>query len=401
MITFFGRLPVAMNILGVLTLVTSARESVSDAAITSATLAIANAIGSPILGRWVDRAGQRRPLLIVAPICALALVTLLYLAYQPVPIWVLAINTAIVGATTIPIGSFSRVRWYKVQPHVLTSALSAESVADETVFVLGPALVGILAAQFNPSVPLILTATLGTACIIAFALHPSAPITSRTTKADRPSIPTVLASIWPVIAATAGLGMFFGACQTSTTAFAQSLNQTTHAGLVYAAMGVGAAITALGSVYIPRSFALLARIAVGGTGAAIVAALAMHVTTLHGLAALLFISGLGVGMSLVAVFTLAASWSPKGGESVALTVVAAANVLGVATASSIAGPLLKHSLAHGFSVGIAAGVVMASVAIAGMIVRKRKGQAERRPISLDNGVRHPHPHETTPPPRPL
>ena len=64
---FVVRLPVAMTIFGTVTFVTLERGSVADAGLASAALAVATAVAQPLHGRWTQHAGQRLPLLLLAP----------------------------------------------------------------------------------------------------------------------------------------------------------------------------------------------------------------------------------------------------------------------------------------------------------------------------------------------
>ncbi|NLW13242.1 MAG: MFS transporter, partial [Trueperella sp.] len=81
-ISFLGRLPTSMIIIGVLTLVVASTGSVAIAAYCSAAFAVANGIGNVLIGRLTDIFGQRLPLLIIAPINVAFLLLIVWLAPQ-------------------------------------------------------------------------------------------------------------------------------------------------------------------------------------------------------------------------------------------------------------------------------------------------------------------------------
>lgn len=374
-LAFIGRLPTSMIIIGVLTLVTSV-YGVADASITSAVLAIAVGVGQPLMGRWTDAVGQRIPLLVLAPLNALALVVFVYLVSIEVPLWALLVACVWIGTTTVPVGGLMRVRWYPVatSPRTLSTALSYETVADEMNFVLGPAIVGMIAVSLSPAAPLLITAAISATCITGLAVHRSAPQPDRSaTGGASVSIRQAVRAALPALAAMICLGSYFGAMQTSTTASAESFGSASQAGLIYASMGLGAALTALSAVAIPDSVPQSVRIGVGGLFLAVILPLAPLTTGPWQLAGVLFLLGLGIGPASVAMFTLAGRLTPKGGDGVVMTAMGAVNVGGVSIGAAAAGQLVDSSLAYGFYVALTSVSVMAVAGFAGLRRERRFG----------------------------
>lgn len=66
LIAFIARLPFAMMVVGVLTVVVSARGSLSLGGLTSAAVGLGTACFGPLLGAAADRFGQRTVLLVLA-----------------------------------------------------------------------------------------------------------------------------------------------------------------------------------------------------------------------------------------------------------------------------------------------------------------------------------------------
>lgn len=360
-LAFVGRLPTSMIIIGVLTLVTS-HHGIAAASISSAVLAIATGIGQPLIGKWTDSAGQRLPFLVLGPVNAGTLVTLIAVTVAGLPFAVVLGACALVGLTTVPVGALMRIRWYPVArtPKALSTALSYETVADELNFVLGPAVVGILASTISPEAPLIVTAVIGITCITGLGLHRSTPrkVVDPDPTTVAPSLWKIIAIIWAALFSMLCLGSYFGSMQTATTAAAEIFGSTSYAGLIYAAMGAGAAITALGAVAIPERISQGTRIGISGIALAILVPIAPLTNDPWQLAGVLFVLGLFIGPASVAMFTLASRLAPKGGDGVAMTALGAANVGGVAIGAAAAGQLLKSELAYGFWVAAASAFVM-------------------------------------------
>ncbi len=356
-----------MTVIGVLTLVTSVTQSVAPASLASAGLAIATGISSPLIGRLTDNYGQRLPLLVIAPANIIALCSLAFLISSSTPLWIIITCAVFVGLTTIPLGALARVRWYPItrEQRELAAALSWESVADEMGFVFGPAIVGVLATALNPRAPLIVAALIVATCVIPFALSQfSVGPALHGTGEKAPSITKVILNVRTPLLAMLALGMFFGAAQTSVTAFAQYHGTPSSAGLIYATMGLGAAITALGSVGLPDKLTHTSRIVLGGVGLTIGSIICVFAPTPVFLSLAVFLSGLAIGPVSVAIFTLAGARAPQGGDAVAVTALGSVNVLGVATSASVTGQIVGHSASYGFLICSLCAALIAIAAIA-------------------------------------
>ncbi|MGO1920198.1 MAG: MFS transporter, partial [Microbacterium sp.] len=81
-IAFIARLPFAMMVVGVLTLVVAARESLSLGGLTSAAVGLGAACFGPLLGAAADRVGQRPVLVILAVVNSAMLVVLAVVVYS-------------------------------------------------------------------------------------------------------------------------------------------------------------------------------------------------------------------------------------------------------------------------------------------------------------------------------
>lgn len=150
-----GRIPMAMNTVAIVFLVSDVRDSFALAGLTSAFYTLSGAIFSPRVGKLADQYGTRSILLPVTAINAVATLGLLYfINHSTVGLLLIA---SVCGATFPNIGSYTRTRWSRSidEQKELSSALSLESVFDETAFVVGPAFAGFLLSLYGSHSPLL------------------------------------------------------------------------------------------------------------------------------------------------------------------------------------------------------------------------------------------------------
>jgi MFS family permease len=150
-----GRVPMAMNTVAIVFLVSDVRDSFALAGLTSAFYTMSGAILSPRIGKLADQFGTRSVLLPVTAINAVATLGLLYfIDHSTIGLLLLA---SVCGATFPNFGSYTRTRWSRSidDQKELGSALSLESVFDETAFVVGPAFAGFLLSLYGSHSPLL------------------------------------------------------------------------------------------------------------------------------------------------------------------------------------------------------------------------------------------------------
>src|SRR3954452_12716804 len=75
-ISFFGRLPLTMTPLAILTFTAASTGSFAAAGLATTATAIGTAVGAPLMGRLADRHGQRPVLTVSVLVSAVALVAL-------------------------------------------------------------------------------------------------------------------------------------------------------------------------------------------------------------------------------------------------------------------------------------------------------------------------------------
>ncbi|WP_295127896.1 MFS transporter [uncultured Leifsonia sp.] len=358
-VALLARLPYAMMVVGVLTLVVSARGELSLGGLTSAMVGVGTAIFGPLIGAAADRIGQRGVVLAAGVANSVALLAMAWVAFSASPDFVVLIVAFVIGATAPQVSPMSRSRLVGIianrlpgdrRAAVLNGTMAYESAADEVVFVFGPFIVGLLATTLNPAAPIIGAAVLTVVFVSAFALHRSGG--GRPTAGDglpvrqAPARELLRPGLVAVTVGVLGMGLFFGAMLTALTSFLSDFGHPEQAGLVYGVMGVGSAALALGVAWFPLRFALrwrwltFAVILVGSTLALPFA------TTVPGVVLVLLIAGFGVGPTLVTQYSFGAERSPVGRSATVMTMLGSAVIVGQSASSALVGALAQSAGTH-------------------------------------------------------
>lgn len=352
-IAFIGRLPFAMTVVGVLTLIVSVTGSYADAGLTSATVGLGTALAGPFIGMAADRFGQRLVLLTCTVIHASALVALTLLTYGHAPLGALLAGAFVIGASAPQLAAMSRARLLGVintlvspvrRSKTLNNTMSIESVADELVFVFGPVAVGLLAVQFGAWAPLAIAAVLTLVFVGGFALHPTGRLAASGAAEQEPKPPMkefLGAKYLVLIFSMLAIGSFFGAMLTSLTAFMGDIGNPESAGVLYGALGIGSAILALSMTLMPQRFSLPARMVTFATVMFGAALFLPSVTTEPAMTVVLIMLGVGIGPVLVTMFSLASLHAPAGRTATLMTILSSSIVVGQATFSAITGQVVE------------------------------------------------------------
>lgn len=349
-----ARLPFAMMVVGVLTLIVSARGSLELGGIASAAVGVGSATIGPFIGAAADRFGQRPALLATAFSHSVSLVALAWIAYTDAHDVAMLIIAFAVGATSPQTSPMSRSRLVLIiqhylapakRPKTISTVLAYESAADEVVFVFGPVIVGLLATLFGARTPIIAAAVLTAIFITAFAMHrTSIPAKTAEERAETLAPASELArpALLAAVAGITGIGMLFGTTLTSLTAFMQSLGTPEAAGLFYGIMGVGSAILAISvSLFSPR-FTLRYRWLLFTLFVLVGAWCIATATSSTQIAVGLAIAGIGIGPLLVTIYTLGAIRSPEGRSATVMTMLGSGVVLGQSLSSAVTGIIAEN-----------------------------------------------------------
>ncbi|MFJ8929084.1 MFS transporter [Streptomyces sp. NPDC102364] len=367
-VSFLGRLPVAVIQFGSVLLVTRTSGSLATGGVVACALALGQVAMGPFVGRLADRRGQRPVVLVFALLNGLAIAAYTLGALAGLPTPALIVLGVLAGATVPGIGPLARARGVALvrreggDERVVNAVLSLESTMDELSFVLGPALIGIASVVAHPAYAFGAAALLVAVCGTAFALHPTAravptaPTEERPrARAERPRLPR---QVHVVRVGLVLLGILLGGCGAGITALTEELGHGDQAGLVYAAMGVMSAVVGLTMAAVPARFTLRARWRVA-TAAAAVLSLPLLVT--HSMA-LLYVAvtvfGALFAPNLITGFGLTEQAVPRERLGEGMTAAVSAFVGGQAVTLAVAGRLAQaHGAAAAFAVGsLAAGL---------------------------------------------
>ncbi|MEW2009651.1 MULTISPECIES: MFS transporter [unclassified Microbacterium] len=368
LIAFIARLPFAMMVVGVLTVVVSARESLSLGGLTSAAVGLGTACFGPLLGAAADRFGQRTVLLALAVGNAAMLLLFTAVVYGPAADGFVLLTAIGIGATAPQVAPLSRSRLVTIigermpaerRARTVSGTMAYESAADETVFVFGPFLVGVLASALAPWAPLVGAAVLTLVFVGAFALHPSGRHVSqdRTEDGRAPSAVSELfrPQLLIVVLGILGVGIFFGTMLTSLTSFMADLGAPEQAGLLYGVMGVGSALLALGVAWLPARFSLRARWLVF-SGVLLAGSLLLGIVdSPAGMMLALAIMGIGIGPTLVTQYSFGAARSPRGRSATVMTMLGSGVIVGQSIGAAVAGEVAE-------SLGTSAALVLPMIA---------------------------------------
>jgi MFS family permease len=349
-----GRMPMAMLGLGTVLLISAQTGHYGVAGSVAASGSLGAAFCAPQIARLVDRLGQRRVLMPLCGVFALAVTGLVLAVQLRAPDWTLFIPGALAGASMPVLGPMVRARWSALLAGTpwLHTAFSLESVGDEVCYVVGPAVVTLLATQVHPAAGVIAAAALCLAGTLWFASQrDSEPATRRSlVQEDSPERPRLTPATRRFSLAAPGLivlapvyvflGGMFVSVDLSTVAFATSFGHKPLAGLFLACWAFGSGVGGLW--YGTRNwrapswqrFAVTLVLTVGGVwtfGA---------VPNLITLAAVQFLCGMAIAPTLIAGYSLMEEQAWPGRTTEAMTWLSTGIGIGVACGATAAGFIL-------------------------------------------------------------
>lgn len=391
-VAFLGRLPLSMSQLGTLLLVSEATGSYGEGGLAAGALALANAVGSPLAGSWADRFGQRPVVGVQALTGSAALALLVVLTESGVATGWSVASAALAGLLLPQVGPLARVRWRPITdptgPHqrrLMDAAFSYEGAVDEASFVLGPALVGVLAVVADPATAMAVAAGMLAVFGGGFALHRTASLTGwgAHTRARGRLLTGVLLTL---LGAQFLVGVLFGATQTGTTALARAAGEPGLAGLIHALLGVGSVIAGLATVYLPERVGQGSRVRVAAVFLLLGSAPLLLVDGLSGLVVVVLVLGIGVAPYMIGVFNLGERTASPGQVGATMTLLAAATGTGYAAGAALAGRLADlHGYTAAFAVTVSGmGVAVVVSLVAGPLwvrAERAAGTGEREVVT--------------------
>ncbi len=364
---FVGRMPISMVTLAIVLLVEARSDSYGLAGSVSAAYMVATAVSSPALARLIDQWGQRRVLVpcFIGFSAGLGAMVLSVELDWPLPLPHLL--AAVAGLSFPPIGACVRSRWTYLlgQGPSLHTAFSVEAVLDETIFILGPVLVTVLATRIDPMA--------GVASVAAFAIiggfwftsqRRTEPPASTTKGTATRREPFDWGWLLPMVAVALCLGSLFGAIEVATVAFAEEQGKPRLTGVLLAVYAAGSLIAGLITGMLSGDIASTRRrYRLGAVGMAAAMMPLPFVDNLVVLSVVLFLGGFAVSPTLVSFVSLIEANVPPARLTEGITWVLTGVGLGIAPGAALAGVLIDSKGASAaYWVSAVSGVLAAVLA---------------------------------------
>jgi MFS family permease len=360
-----ARLPISMVSLGIVLLVSTRTGSYSLAGSVSASYLIANAVFAVVQARLVDRIGQGRVLPSAITLFAVGLALLMVAVDAEWPVPVPHLFAALSGAALPQVGSSVRARWSYVVPERrdLQTAFAFEAVVDESVFMIGPTLVTLLATAVHPLAGLtsaIVAGLVGTAVLVSQKSTEPPPTGGARGHAGGPIAWSVLG---PLVVCACTMGMLFGGAEVATVAFADEHGAKALSGVLLAIWALGSLLSGLATGTVHLKAAPATRFRWGLLLLGFLMVPLPFVTGFALLAVVLFLAGFAISPTLIASVAWIEETVPAGRITEGITLFTTGLAAGVAPGAAIVGVVVDSSGASAaYWVTAAAGLLGAAVA---------------------------------------
>ncbi len=360
-----ARLPIAMDTIGIVLLVTGVGRSYGLAGAMSAAYLLAAAALAIPQARLVDRLGQGRVLTVAAVVFAVAMSSFVVVVQSGGPEWAAFAGVLVAGGVFPQIGACVRARWSHVldeRPEIDT-AFALESSVDEVVFITGPILITVIATAWSPVAALGIAIVAGTSGTLFFAAQRStAPVAAprvRGSSAQR----LRLAVVGPVCLVWLALGTLFGAAEVTTVAFATEHGHRGYAGFLLAIWAAGSLIAGVITGMVQWRVSPSTRLRWGAVGMFVAMIPLSVIGSLPVMAVWLFVAGFAIAPTGIAGLSLVEKNIPRSRLTEGMTLVETAAVAGVAPGAAIAGQVIdSHGASAAYLVSLVAGLGAACAA---------------------------------------
>jgi predicted MFS family arabinose efflux permease len=342
-----GRLPLGMVPIGTVLLVRGAGHSYAVVGAVVAALSVASAAAAPFVGRLVDRVGQTRVLIPLALLFPASLGLLVLFANRHASAVLLLVLAAATGFALPPIGACIRTLWPSMLPaHGLReTAYALEAWLQELAFVLGPVLVGGLAALTSASVAMLAAGALGLVGTLWFALtppvqavngHQGAGVRSRRGALGSPAVRTV-------IYACIALGCAFGVVEVTMPAFAEVHATRAQGGFALACFAAGSLIGGIwsGTRAAPPRPELRFAWMLTALGVGLIPPLLAP--SLPVICVLLVLAGIPIAPAFASSYGLVERLAVPGTTTEAFSWLSTAIVTGISLGTAVGGVVIEHA----------------------------------------------------------
>jgi MFS family permease len=381
--SLLARLPLAMFSIALLVHAQHLTGSFAIAGLVTGAYAIASAAGSPLLGRLVDRRGQRAVLVGCAAATGLVVIADGVLPAGTPALALIALGAA-TGACSPPLDACVRTLLPAIasDPDGVPALFTFESTLLELTFVAGPPLALGLGAAWSTGGALIVSGLVMLLGTLAFVAQPASRRWRPEPDAPRARGGSLRSGvIRALVVIELGTGIAFGATEVGVTAAVHALASAAAAGPLLGLWGLGsllggAAATRLGAV--ARSAHgltwLLAALALAH------AALILTTGSVVAMGVVITLAGATIAPTAASVYAMVDTAAPAGTHTEAYSWLLTASLVGASTGSAVAGALAQTAgAAVPFTVVAVGGglAVLAAVLRAGRFPQASGGTSEK------------------------
>jgi MFS family permease len=369
---FVGRMSMSMYGLGTVLLIASMTGRYGLAGIVAAAGSVGYAVFSPLLAQQADRLGQRIVLLVQTAVFALSSAAFISCAELRAPVWLLLVTGTLAGASMPSVGNMVRARWSALvgsDAGRLHTAFALESVNDELIFVVGPALVTLLATQLFPASGIGTAVVLCVTGTVLFAVQRSTEPVTRPRLGPRhrgrPTLPA--AGIVALAPAFLFFGSMFSSIDLSTVAFSTELGHKPVAGLILGTYALGSATGGLWYGSRHWRAPIGRRLVITGAITAVGVCTFWAVPGLLALDAVGFLAGLAISPTLMTGFTILERQAPEHRTTEAIAWLGSTISVGVALGSAVSGRIIDaYGARWGFGFAACCGIIAVLICAAGL-----------------------------------
>ncbi len=363
-----SRIGGAMFGVAVIVMVSTRRDSYALAGAVSAAGVLVLAVAAPIMGRLIDKHGQRRVALPASLLTSVALLATVWASIVDAPAWMLFVGYGC-SAMLPEVGPMSRARWAHLlrdDPDQLHTAMSLEQVLEELAFVVGPVLAVLAATTLFPEAGLVLAELLfmvGTLTFLA-ARRTEPPVVPHDERPaglaiQRPGMPVVAASLFLV-------GVLFGANEVVAVAVADEAGVKAFSSTILAAFALGSALSGL--VFGARTLGpnIAKRFVLIGAAMCLLQAPVLLTHNLWALAGIMFVAGSATAPMLITALTLTQRIVPAALLTEGMAVSITGILIGISAGTAVTGVAIEWFGAHAaYALPVTAAAGAALIAYAG------------------------------------
>lgn len=372
---WFARLSRSTTGIGTVLLVSAASGSYAIAGAVSGAIVVGIALSGWLWARAVDARGQTAVAAISLAASVVAATALALSVVLGAPAWTWFVSAFLVGATSVDFGTLTRARWSAIlgKPSERHTALALESVADESVYVIGPPLVTVLAALVNPlfgfATGVVIALLGGVALVLQRSTAP--PLVRH--EGGRPArsglLPRGVLGVLPIYA---GVGLLFASVDVSAVGISREQGIPFLAGVIVACFAFGSALS--GFLFGPLSahWPTGRRVLIATLAFAVVVPTMLLVHDVVILSLVIFAAGLATSPVLISSISLIETRTERHRLTEALTWPSVGLAVGITLGATLTGIAIDAAGGYaGYLVAALGAIVVGVFGILGALVDRR------------------------------